>query len=388
MTPAEKIVDFPQRKAVRRGGYETAFLPAALEVMETPPSPTGRAIAASILAFFCLAIGWAVWGSVDIVATAPGKIIPSGRTKIIQPFETGVVSAIHVKDGQSVKTGEVLIALDPAMNEADVEHSKAELLQKQAERDTIAATIRKLEATIPVLEQKVSVRKYLYDKALGSKLIYLTDYHELLGEQHDLVIQKGRYREADAAVAAAAQAVVKAERRTKLQMLTSPVDGVVQQLAVHTVGGVVTPAQSLLVVVPADTHLEIEATVSNRDIGFVRVGQEAEIKIDTFNFTRYGLLHGHVMSISRDAIARDQPQDRSGNKASGSESSASEPKGQELVYAARVSLDRTQMQVEGNLVNLSPGMAVTVEIKTGSRKIISYLLSPLVRHRQEVLRER
>ena len=388
MTPAEKSVDFPQRKAVRRGGYETAFLPAALEVMETPPSPTGRAIAASILAFFCLAIGWAVWGSVDIVATAPGKIIPSGRTKIIQPFETGVVSAIHVKDGQSVKTGEVLIELDPAMNEADVEHSKAELLQKQAERDTIAATIRKLEATIPVLEQKVSVRKYLYDKALGSKLVYLTDYHELVGEQYDLVIQKNRYREADAAVAAAAQAVVKAERRTKLQMLISPVDGVVQQLAVHTVGGVVTPAQSLLVVVPVDTYLEIEAAVSNRDIGFVRVGQEAEIKVDTFNFTRYGLLHGHVLSISRDAIARDQPQDRSGNKAPGPESSPGEPKGQELVYAARVSLDRTQMQVEGNLVNISPGMAVTVEIKTGSRKIISYLLSPLVRHRQEVLRER
>jgi hemolysin D len=388
MTPAEKSVDFPPRKAVRRGGYETAFLPAALEVMETPPSPTGRAIAASILAFFCLAIGWAVWGSVDIVATAPGKIIPSGRTKIIQPFETGVVSAIHVKDGQSVKTGEVLIELDPAMNQADVEHSKAELLQKQAERDTIAATIRKLEATIPVLEQKVSVRKYLYDKALGSKLVYLTDYHELVGEQYDLVIQKNRYREADAAVAAAAQAVVKAERRTKLQMLISPVDGVVQQLAVHTVGGVVTPAQLLLVVVPVDTYLEIEATVSNRDIGFVRVGQEAEIKVDTFNFTRYGLLHGHVLSVSRDAIARDQPQDRSDNNAPGPESSPGEPKGQELVYAARISLDRTQMQVEGNLVNISPGMAVTVEIKTGSRKIISYLLSPLVRHRQEVLRER
>ncbi len=93
-----------------------------------------------------------------------------------------------------------------------------------------------------------------------------------------------------------AQDLIKAEQKTRLQLLTAPVDGVVQQLAIHTVGGVVTPAQSLLVVVPSDSRLEIEAMVSNRDIGFVQPGQEAEIKIDTFNFTRYGLLHGRVLS--------------------------------------------------------------------------------------------
>jgi hemolysin D len=374
--------------ALTRGKDELAFLPAALEIVETPSSPLAGAIGATIISLFCLALGWASFGHVDIVASSPGKIIPSGRTKIIQPFETGVVSAIHVRDGQSVKAGEVLIELDPTMNEADVEHTKAVLSQKQAERDTIVATIGKLEATIPVLAEKVEVRKYLYDKALGSKLIYLTDYQELVGERQDLTIQKSKYREADAAVAAASQDVIKAERRTKLQMLTSPVDGVVQQLAVHTVGGVVTSAQSLLVVVPADTHLEIEAMVSNRDIGFVHVGQEAEIKIDTFNFTRYGLMHGRVLSVSQDAIARDKPQDRINDKGPGAESSTSEPKGQELVYAARISLDRTQMQVDENLVNLSPGMAVTVEIKTGARRIITYLLSPLLRYGHDSLHER
>ena len=161
-----------------------------------------------------------------------------------------------------------------------------------------------------------------------------------------------------------------------------------QQLAVHTKGGVVTPAQALLVVVPVDSHLEIEAMVSNRDIGFVHVGQRAEIKVDTFSFTRYGLLHGEVLNVSQDAITREKPQDKSNEKAPGAETTTSEPKGQELNYAARVSLDRTQMQVEDKFVNLSPGMAVTVEIKTGSRRIISYLLSPLVRYKQEVLRER
>jgi hemolysin D len=182
--------------------------------------------------------------------------------------------------------------------------------------------------------------------------------------------------------------VKKASERTKLQLLTAPVDGVVQQLAVHTVGGVVTPAQVLAVVVPIDSHLEIEAMVSNRDIGFVHAGQEAEIKIDTFSFTRYGLLHGKVLNVSPDAITRQKPQDNYNNKNLGNESESSEPKGQEMVYAARVSLDQTQMQIEDKLVNLSPGMAVTVEIKTGSRRIISYLLSPVLKYKQESLRER
>jgi hemolysin D len=158
---------------------------------------------------------------------------------------------------------------------------------------------------------------------------------------------------------------------------------------VHTVGGVVTPAEALAVLVPADSRLEIEAMVSNRDIGFVHTGQEAEIKVDTFSFTRYGLLHGKVLDVSQDAITVDKTQDNNkGNDKAGTVAATSEPKGQELNYAARVSLDRAQMQVEEGLVNLGPGMAVTVEIKTGSRRIISYLLSPVLRYKQEVLRER
>ena len=144
-----------------------------------------------------------------------------------------------------------------------------------------------------------------------------------------------------------------------------------------------------MVVVPDDSHLEIEAMVSNRDIGFIHAGQEAQIKIDTFNFTRYGLIHGRVLSVSQDAITRDRPQDKSGDPAQqGATNTTSEPKGQELVYAARISLDQTQMKVEENLVNLSPGMAVTVEVKTGSRSVITYLLSPLLKYGHESLRER
>src|SRR6516165_5807164 len=174
-----------------------------------------------------------------------------------------------------------------------------------------------------------------------------------------------------------------------VEIIAFPVAGTVQQLSVHTIGGVVTPAQALLVVVPGDSHLEIEAMVLNRDIGFVQAGQDAQIKIATFNFSRYGLLHGKVLSVSPDAITHDKPQDKTGNDdTQGAENATSEPKGHELVYAARVSLDHEQMQVDDRLINLSPGMAVTVEIKTGTRRIISYLLSPLVRYTHDSLRER
>jgi hemolysin D len=149
-----------------------------------------------------------------------------------------------------------------------------------------------------------------------------------------------------------------------------------------------TLAQTLMAVVPIDSRLEVEAMVSNRDIGFVHVAQDVEIKIDTFNFTRYGLIHGKVLSISQDAIARDKPPDKSNDQTSGATTATSEPTGQELLYAARIDLDRTQMQVDENMVNLSPGMAVTAEIKTGSRSVLSYLLSPLLRYKHDSLRER
>jgi hemolysin D len=465
----------PLRRPQPRRREELAFLPAALEIVETPASPTGRAIAGVIILLFCFALIWAWWGTIDIVASATGKILPSNRVKIVQPFETSVVRSIRVQDGQAVKTGDVLIELDPTANEAERDHLRNDLLaeqlnvarlraalsdepaaafvppagadpeltstqrqlllnqvtehrakiaallrqqaQKEAEHATTAATIHKLETIIPVIQSRVDIRKTLVEKELGSKLTYFEVFQLLVEQQEELGVQTSHLRETEAAIAAIretrgqavaeyrhsisddlakaeqktnglAQDLIKAEQRTRLQQLAAPVDGVVQQLAIHTVGGVVTPAQQLLVVVPSDSRLEIEAMVSNSDIGFVHSGQQAEIKVDTFNFTRYGLLHGEVLSVSQDAVIRDRLQDRFGDRAPGTANETSEPKGQELNYSARISLERTQMQIDDRLVNLSPGMAVTVEIKTGSRNILSYLLSPLRRYRQETLRER
>src|SRR5215469_2072473 len=227
------------------------------------------------------------------------------------------------------------------------------------------------------------------ERETGSKVTYLENLSRLVEQQKELGVQQSHLQEAEAALAAVietrqqaveeyrrtrlgeqataeakaaglAQDVVKASEKSRLQVLRAPVDGTVQQLAVHTVGGVVTPAQALLEVVPLDSRLEIEAMVQNRDIGFVRAGQPAEIKVDTFNFTKYGLLHGTVLNVSADSIDRRKPASDTGNKA-GSESadSASEPQGHELVYAAHVSLDHTTMVVDGGEVPLSPGMAVT-----------------------------
>jgi hemolysin D len=473
--PVRDVIPF-RRPQTRRSG-ELAFLPAALEIVETPPSPIGRSIGAAIILLFCVAFVWACWGTIDIVASATGKIMPSSRVKVIQPFETGVVRSIQVQDGQKVKAGDVLVELDPTTNEAERDHLRNDLLaeqlnisrlraalsggddpsadftppagadpelvstqrqlllnqvtehrakiaalvrqqaQKEAELATTAATLHKLETIIPVIQSRVDIRKTLVEKELGSKLGYFEVFQLLVEQQEEFNVQQSHLHETEAAIASIretraqagaeyrhgisddlakagqkanglAQDLIKAEQRTRLQQLSAPVDGVVQQLAIHTIGGVVTPAQPLLVVVPSDSRLEIEAMVSNSDIGFVHAGQEAEIKVDTFNFTRYGLLHGQLLSVSQDAVIRDRQQDRSGERMPGTTNDSSEPKGQELNYIARISLDRTAMQIDEKVVNLSPGMAVTVEIKTGSRKILSYLLSPLLRYRQETLRER
>lgn len=474
-----KIVPLPLRlPTVPRDRLE--FLPAALEVIETPASPVGRTIAGVIMLFFALAIGWATVGRVDIIATATGKIVPAGRSKVIQPFETGVVRAISVQDGQAVKAGDVLIELDPTIDTAERDKAATELIaaeldvtrlqaalagvddpnadmvvpsgasaaqadmertllrnqiaefhakianldrqiaEHQANRDAVAATVEKLKLTIPLIQQKVDARGYLADKGLGSKITYWEDQQDLLEHQQELVVQTSRLDEAAAQIAAlqeqrqetaaeyrrtnssdltqaaqkaasAQDVLVEAEEKRKLQTLTAPVDGTVQQLAIHTVGGVVTPAEQLMVIVPAGAHLEAEVMVSNRDIGFVDAGEPVQVKVDTFNFTKYGLLRGTVVNVSRDAITRQKPEpDQSdvSSRTSGALADTSEPKGQELVYAARVALDQTQMQVEGKAVDLTPGMAVTAEIKTGSRRVIEYLLSPLLRYRQESLHER
>lgn len=464
-------------KTFEKQDPETAFYPGALEVLETPPSPLGRTIALVICAFFVFAFLWALIGTVDIIATAQGKIIPTGRTKVIQPMDSGVVKLIHVQNGDSVKEGDILIEIDTTISEAersrlekdlivaqldvarlnaaldiDKEATKLDksttaattrqkhtqqaqldnqiieiraklmdadqqILQQRSNSMAILATIAKLGKSIPLLKKRLEMRKYLSENGYGSKLDTLTTEQQLIEAQQDWVAQQNKFNEAlsgvesvkeqrgqieaayrneileklalaEQKVASLTEQLVQATETFDLQTLKAPVSGTIQDLSIHTVGGIVTPAQKLLSIVPTDSRLEVEAMISNRDIGFVQVDDEVKLKIDTFNFTKYGFVHGKILSIANNAIIRQKPVPTSEGNKNGAENESSEPTGQEFVYSTRISMDNDVMIVEDRKVKLSPGMAVTAEIRTGTRRVIEFLLSPILRHQQQSLQER
>ncbi|MGI9303854.1 MAG: HlyD family type I secretion periplasmic adaptor subunit, partial [Gammaproteobacteria bacterium] len=160
---------------------------------------------------------------------------------------------------------------------------------------------------------------------------------------------------------------IKAETRTGLRQLRAPIGGVVQQLAVHTVGGVVTPAQALMVIVPSENRLEVEAYIQNKDIGFIEEAQAAEVKVDAFPFTKYGTIDAEIVNVSNDAVENENLG---------------------WVFLSRVAMNDSTILVGNRQVNLTPGMSVSVEVKTGKRRIIEFFLSPLLRYKQESIKER
>ena len=412
----------------------------------------------SLIAFAALALFWSILGRIDVVASAQGKLIPSDKTKIIQPFETASVQEIHVKDGQTVKAGDVLVELDATTTGADQARLRSDLMmarlqvaratallaaiarnggsprlqsiqgvdaahlkeaqlhllgqygeymaklarvdadiaRREAEIHSTRELVGKLEQTAPIARQRAEDFKRLVDQNFVSRHGYLEREQTRIEQESDLAAQRSRLGELDAAlretlgekagiiaetrrlnldslndgqqkVASLEQELLKADTRHKLMRMIAPVDGTVQQLVVHTRGGVVTPAQALMAIVPNDDPVEIEAFIENKDIGFVRAGQEVEIKVETFQYTRYGTIHGQVRSVSHDAIEDEK---------------------RGLVYSTRVAMERGSMDVDGARVRLSPGMAVTVEIKTGKRRVIEYFLSPLIEAVSESMHER
>jgi hemolysin D len=469
------------RQAQTRPRAEHEFLPAAQEIIEKPPSPGLRWLLLGTCIFFVLAVGWAFIGRVDVVAVASGKVVPAGNVKLIQPLEIGTVRAIHVRNGQFVHAGDLLVELDPtlvtaeeaqssqtlanarvlqARNDALLAHlagrparfipppetpaavirteqqlianavaeydaSMAGLREQRAEKQAdLAATnaeIRRLSESVPYIDKQLAARRELASKGYYSKLNllqYEQDSNEHIRSIDVQVANAARARasigeieaeiarlrgnfgktaandlaEASGKAGLASEDLRKSERRRELQALRSPVDGVVQQLAVSTIGGVVQPAQPVMIVVPCSSgradpsqcasSVEVEAMVQNRDIGFVRPGQRVAVKLEAFNFTDFGLVDGVVENISRDAI--DTP-----NK--NSESSSAKPSDQGgLVYAARIRLLCGVRDSRRSPLcdRVRPGMAVQAEIRTGSRRIIQYLLSPLSRSLQEAGRER
>jgi hemolysin D len=444
-------------------GPEREFLPAAIEIMEQPASPLGRALIWSLCAFFVIALGWSIVGHMDIVAVAQGRVVPQGRTKVVQPLEMGVVRAIHVKDGDHVKAGQPLIDLDPTDAAADHDRLEREfqarsldvarldsllalsaaeglaggaerrpfdppadsdpllkdaaqrLLQAQwqertaklasldgeverrrAELRGAEAEVERYTAALPLLRDRYQRLAELARQGLMSKLRESEAQQQLVETEKVLAGALEKRLQAEAALraieqqrrqaesesesvwrreraeasdkrAAAEQEILKARKRRDLQHLVAPIDGTVTNLAAWTVGGVVKPADPLMNIVPLQALPEVEAMVLNKDVGFVEAGQRVTVKFDAFPFTRYGTVDGEVIDVSRDA-----------NK--------DEKLG--LVYPVRVRLDAADIATEGKKIAISPGMAVNAEIITGDRRVIDFLLSPILRYRHESGRER
>jgi len=447
------------------------FLPAALEIMEKPPSAGLRWLTLMLCGLFAIAIIWSIFGRVDVVAVATGKIIPSANVKLIQPIEIGAVRAIHVRNGQHVRKGQLLVELDSTLTTADeaqasrgllsanivearndallaylsgrqqgfvapagtprdvaetqqrfiatsvgeYEAQRASLVQSKAESAAeyaaAEAEVAKLKKTLPLVERQLAARKELAEKGYFST-IKLLEYEQLKVEHiQNIEVQEANAAKARAAMAnydaqiarlretfgktavtdlseaqdkssMAAEELHKSSRRRQFQQLRSPVDGTVQQLSVNTVGGVVEPAKPIMVIVPDDAAVEVEAQILNKDIGFVHEGQSVRVKLEAYPFTDYGLIEGTVESISRDAIDLSQQ----GAGAARDQNGKPPPTG--LVYAARIRLKQRSIRIGSHVQPIGPGLAVQAEIKTGERRIIQYLLSPITQTVDEAGRER
>ena len=434
---------------------ETEFLPAILEVTETPPSPTGRLVMWSILTLLAVGILWSVLGHINEVAVAPGKVIPTGQVKTIQVKNKSIVKEIHVKEGQHVEKGDTLVVMDPTSTDADYDS-----LNKRAAY--YALDIQRLEAELngtsfspksdPNLELKdITAEQSLYQSrvsqhraemeaaanavnqkqaALNAECVNLNKYDEMLeiarekerrlieltkenaisefqlfeqtsqrinyektaAAQLDLINRaEAELSEAQAKLSnrdaaykkdvmaslvesrkqyyALTEESKKADENQRLSTVVAPCSGTVYNLAVHTEGGVVTDAQPLMVIVPDGVELEFEVWAENKDIGFIKEGQEAEVKVATFNFQKFGMLTAYVDEISAD-----------------SNSDKSDPEKNKR-FRLLLKLDENTLK-ENPDIHINPGMEVTAEIKIKEKRIIEFFLDPFRRYTHESLRER
>jgi hemolysin D len=457
--------------ALRIDKVDREFLPAALELLETPPSPVRVAAIWAICLFFAAALAWSYFGWLEIYAVAQGRIQPSGRSKVVQPLDAGRVVGIAVENGSRVAAGDLLVELDSRETGADREEqerdlesalaeaarrrvaiaaarlgdkealkvvypaaisndiiarengvlaaelvelssNRANLLAQKAERlatrGRLKASLAAREKLIAVNKEHVDMRESLSKTKAASRAQVIETLQQYEAQVTSQAGEKGQLLENEAAlitldrkleeaitqfIADQMQKLADSERKadhlkgelikatTKHERtrLTAPNAGTVQQLAVTTVGQVVSSGQPLMIIVPSGAPIEIEALIQNKDIGFVEVGQPAVVKVESFPFTRYGTVEGTVVKVSRDAVDDHEASALSDPKSSTRpQSSVSDlARNQNLVFPAIVTLGKTVIKADGKNIPLSPGMAVTVEVLTGKRRALDYILSPL-----------
>lgn len=427
-----------QRKRYQADFYqrqEAAFLPSALALQNHPDAGGLRRTAIGLMAIVGLVLVWAIWGQIDIVVSASGRVIPSDRTKTIASVDIASVRALHVLEGQRVKAGDLLIELDSSGSDAEQEKASDRIVQatlqmaraqglialvqsfdksqtpatprlalvphatpaqQQAaqlhltwQAEDFLAKARRLDAAVarhlaalPLVRQRAGdllallktrdVPHHVWMEKEQARMDLEGQLADARGQRAVLITQTMRealdaLSDGHRVVASSRPDERRAARRSQLQRLVSPVDGTVQQLTTHTVGGVVPAAQALMQIVPLDSLVEVEAMLDNRDVGFVHVGQSVAVKIDAYDYTKYGSIRGKVRHVSHDAVQDER---------------------RGLLYPVRVSLTESSMVIDGQRLPVSAGMAVNLDIKTGSRRVIEFVLSPLIRHQKEALRER
>ena len=465
------------KSAPRLTAEEREFLPATIELIETPLSPTLRFTAWALCGLITISVIWASLSHIDMVAVADGKIVPLGQVKVVQPLETAMIRAIHVDEGDHVTAGQLLVDLDPTEARADLDaliynrtqaaldaevarvllshnpdelffgpegadpvlveqsHSQAQreiekhlatiagfeadMAQKDAALESNDAQIERAKLTLPLLREKNETAKGLYDKKFGTRPPVLDSEQALVEKRAELktaetnVHQIGAERrsiEAKLAEAKAGYMADATDRRTKALMkvsqfnqditkarqkesyrrLVAPVDGTVQGLKIHTPGAVVTTADTLMTIVPDGTGIEVDCLVPNKDIGFIGEGQDVEVKLEAFPFTRYGLAKGRVRKLGRDAATNPNaaPPGSLAAIAQTPQPGSSSPSPTELAYPAKVTLLQDWILVDGRHEQIRAGMRVSAEIKTGDRRVIEYLLSPVMQVVREAGRER
>ena len=408
---------------------EAEFLPAALEIQEKPVSPTLRVTTKLFILLFIALVCWSVFSWMDIVVNATGEIIPHERTKVIASVEVASVRALHVIEGQTVRKGDLLVELDTSA--ADTEHDKAisgvmeARLQIARSRALIASIDSRKPPKLPFMASvpaaKMAEAQGHLDDQFGDFMAKIrraeseiTRYAEALplvtqraddfrdlAKNHDVpqhaYLEKEQARvdlegqladarnqraaiiaearrvaneaevEADKILGGARQDALRTAAHSKLLRLTAPVDGTVQQLTVHTVGGVVPAAQELMKIVPKEHTIEVEALMENKDVGFVKEGQRAAVKIDAYEYTKFGVIPAKVTHVSHDAIKDEK---------------------RGLLYSVILSLEKSSIAYKGQNLPLNTGMSAKAEINTGSRRVIEYFLNPLLQHKRESLNER
>lgn len=327
------------------------FRPLLSEIEEKPLNPIGNTIFWLIISFIVITGLWMYLGKVDIVVTARGIIIPSGEEKVIQPLEKGVVSEIKVKEGDYITKGQTVAIVSPAEYEPELELNN--LREEEARiAEQLASNRARLSITMDTKNRLNSVKDIIPQARYDEVAVEAT---QLMHEINSL----------NASLAQVKNKRIQIEKQK--QILTSPIDGYVNKVLIHTIGGVVTPAEKIMTIVPKDAKMVIKAKVLNQDVGFIDADMPVSIKVDTYNFQKYGILNGKVTLVSPNSIDDEKLGP---------------------IYEVYIEPENTTLLVEGKEQSIKFGMTTTNEIKIGKRRIIEFFIYPLIKYMDESIKVR